>query len=614
MRRFRRIKLIGLVSVSSLALLAAGGAWAQDAGTLYLGEGLDASLDEADLARDDRTPSDAYSLTLTAGQRIEIDMRSDDFDAYLELYGPDGSEDVVAADDDSFGEGTDARLRYTAPTDGIYTVRARSFADGALGTYNLIARERPPAPPAPEPGAITLGQTIEGTITDGDPVNDQDVAYDAFRFVANADERLTILLTADDFDTYLQVGTQSGDVFEELAFNDDDGETLNSRLVFTAPERGAYVIRARPLSGNETGAYTLSLNAAPPPPQARSLTIGDSVSGTIDGDAALNDDGYRSQLYRFQGRAGQRIDIRLGSEDFDTYLVLSRDGSDPVIAEDDDGGGEGTNSRIVTTLEDSGTYQIEVRGFSPAVEGNYTLSLAERAPERPPVPLAFGATVSGAIDDQDPQDVEDRGYDSYRFSGTEGNRVQVIARSGDFDTLLRIGSADGEFEALATDDDGLGEGTDSRLNFTLPETGSYVVRVSPLSTDSVGLYSVELIDRGPAPTPGSILIGATARGTLADADAAAGDGSYFDAYRINAKGGETLVITMISNSFDAFIIVGREKDGSDIEVLGSDDDGLSDTHARLEWEVPDDGVYIIRAGSYGPGETGAYALKVDRQP
>ena len=48
-----------------------------------------------------------------------------------------------------------------------------------------------------------------------------------------------------------------------------------------------------------------------------------------------------------------------------------------------------------------------------------------------------------------------------------------------------------------------------------------MIRLSPLSADNEGLYSLELIDRGPAPAPGSILVGATARGTLGEADAAA---------------------------------------------------------------------------------------------
>ena len=187
-------------------------------------------------------------------------------------------------------------------------------------------------------------------------------------------------------------------------------------------------------------------------------------------------------------------------------------------------------------------------------------------------------------------------------------------RSGDFDTYLQVSASDGEFTALAEDDDGLGEGTDSRLNFTLPATGDYVVRASPLGSEAEGLYSIELIDRGPQPEPGSILVGATARGTLVDNDATADDGSYFDAYAVHVKEGDKLVITMVSNDFDAFLTLGQTQDDGTFEGLEQDDDGLSDTHAKLEWTAPSEGTYVIRAGSFGQGQTGAYAMTVDRQP
>src|SRR5690606_23898406 len=138
----------------------------------------------------------------------------------------------------------------------------------------------------------------------------------------------------------------------------------------------------------------------------------------------------------------------------------------------------------------------------------------EAAPEPAPTPLAFGATVSGEITERDPRDDENKGFDAYRFRGEEGRRIQVVVRSGDFDAFVSIGKAEGEYEALASDDDGLGEGTDARLSYTIPETGDYVVRASPLGADGKGLYSIELIDRGPEPKPGSIVVGATARGTL----------------------------------------------------------------------------------------------------
>ena len=187
-------------------------------------------------------------------------------------------------------------------------------------------------------------------------------------------------------------------------------------------------------------------------------------------------------------------------------------------------------------------------------------------------------------------------------------------RSGDFDTVLRIGRAEGEFSALASDDDGLGEGTDSRLNYTLPEDGDYVLRASAYGPEGKGLYSLELIDRGPQPQPGSILVGATARGSLDDSDATAEDNSFYDAYRVTLKEDEKLTIIMASNEVDSFVVIGRPGEEGAFEVLGSDDDGLSDTHSKLEWTVPSDGTYEIRAGTFQQGQTGAYALIVEKQP
>ena len=187
-------------------------------------------------------------------------------------------------------------------------------------------------------------------------------------------------------------------------------------------------------------------------------------------------------------------------------------------------------------------------------------------------------------------------------------------RSGDFDTFVQIGRTGAEFEALASDDDGLGEGTDSRLSYTLPADGDYVLRVLPLGSDGKGLYSIELIDRGPQPQPGSLLVGATARGTLTESDATAEDNSFYDAYRVTLKEGEKLLLTMVSNEVDSLVVIGREKDDATFEVLGSDDDSLSDTHAKLEWTAPADGTYEIRAGTFQQGQTGSYALNVEKQP
>ncbi len=604
-----------LAAAGALALLtAAGQAGAQTAGSIRIGGQADGTLAAGDaVAADDAYIYDDYRFTSRAGQRLEAILRADAFDAYLSIYEDGAAGEPLASDDDGLGEGTSSRLRWTPDAAGTYVLRARTLGGLEGGAYRLSLQERPAARPAPRPTGIRLGATVRGSIGGRDPETDDGIRYDAYSFRGRAGDRVAIRVNSDAFDPMVQLGRMGGGEFQELASNDDYGGELNSYLVHTLDADGEYVIRARPLSGGAQGAYTLSLSEGPPPPPSVPISLGDSLSGELSAGDGVNAAGLQTDVYRFTGTAGQRIRVEMASDDFDTYLQLS-DAEGASLAEDDDGAGEGTNSRLSFTLPADGDYLIEARAFSEGSLGAYTLGVTETAPERAPEALAFGATLQGEIAEDDPKDDSDRGYDTYAFSGAEGQRVQIVMRSGDFDTFLRVGTAEGEFEELASDDDGLGEGTDSRLNFTLPSTGDYVLRASPLGGDSDGLYSIELIDRGPEPTPGSILVGSTARGSLAETDASAEDGSFYDAYRFDAKKGDTLIITMVSNEADSYISVGRENDAGDFEPLGSDDDSLSDTHAKLEWEVPDDGSYILRAGSFGQGETGAYAVTIERKP
>lgn len=596
----------------SALLLAATPAAAQEA--LSFGRTATGELTAEDArVEDGGYRYDAWTFSTREGQRVELTLTSTAFDAWLEVWPADAEAEGPEWSDDDSLSGTDARLRFTAPA-GDWIVRARGFESEALGAYALTLTERPPAPRAPRPTGVRVGRTVNGELSDRDPETDDGVRYDAWALRLREGERVLVTLTSDAFDPMLQIGQGIGSEFAELAVNDDDGQGLNSRLVFEAPSSGEFLIRVTPV-GNDDGAYALTVAEAPPVAPAVALEWGATLAGDLALTDGLNADGAMMDVYRFSGREGQRAQVDVASAAFDAYVELRAE-ADPtqVLVEDDDGGPEGTDSRVLFTLPSDGDYRVEVRSFAPGGVGAYTVALTEAAPERAAEPLTFGARVEGAIDEADPRDTDDRGYDSFVFSGVEGQRVQAILRSGDFDAFLRISSADGEFSDLASDDDGLGEGTDSRLNFTLPSDGDYILRVSPLAPDTDGLYALELIDRGPKPEPGSLLVGASVRGMLSEADDAAADGSWFDSYRIHAKAGEPLRIELASNAFDSFVMVGREKDDGGFEVLGSDDDSLSDTHARLDWEPDEDGDYVIRAGSFGPQEAGGYVLTVTHAP
>ncbi len=602
-----------LAAVSLLALSVAAPALAQRAETLSPGRTVQGQIAEGDAtAAGGEYRYDDYLIRARAGQRLEAVMRADAFDAYLEVF-RQGDSDAMASDDDGLGESTHSRLRFTANRTGTYVLRARTLSGIEGGAYTLGLSQRPPAGRPQRPSGIRVGQSIQGALTSGDPENEDGQAYDAYAFRARVGERFVLDLVSDAFDPVVRVGQMRAGEFNELAMNDDTLETgLNSRLLFTAEENGDYIIRATPLSTGDEGAYTLALARGPELAAAQAIEIGGSVEGSLAEGDGKGAGGATADAYRFSGQEGQRIRIDMSSEAFDTYVELF-DANHVSLAEDDDGGGEGTNSRLTFTLPRSGTYFIEARAFTEST-GGYSLAVSEVEPEKAPEALAFGSPIQGEIGEADPTDTEGRGFDVFAFRGVAGQRVQAIMRSGDFDTYLQIGRAGAEFDALAFDDDGLGEGFDARLAYTLPEDGDYVLRALPYDATGKGLYSLELVDRGPQPQPGSLLVGATARGTLTEADATAEDNSFYDSYRVILKEDEQLLITMVSNEVDSFLVVGRQEDGSAFEVLGSDDDSLSDTHAKLEWTAPADGVYEVRAGTFQQGQTGAYALNVEKQP
>ncbi len=611
MRHSQFAALFGAVSV--IALLSSGSVSAQTATDIRIGAEVRGRLEEGDARTrgNEAYRYDDYRVQLRAGQRLQAELRSSDFDAYLAVYAEGRTTgEPLASDDDGAGSGMNARLRFTPETDGVYIVRARPYSGLETGAYTLALSERV-APRQPRPGRISVGDYANGRLTSGDAEDEDGKTFDAYAFRANAGDRVAILLESDDFDPLVRVGRMVGGSFVQAAQNDDgDGKGLNSYLVFTAPQAGEYVIQTTSVSGDSEGDYRLTLEQGPPAPEARSIAIGDEVSGRLNEDSPKSDSGSSADLYRFTGRAGQRVAISLKADDFDSYLELF-DVNHNSLATDDDSGGE-LNARLTFVLPEDGDYLIEARGFSDAT-GSYDLKVEEVAPPPPPTALSFGQTVQGDLKEGGATDDQGRLYDGYAFTGTEGQRVQAIMRSGDFDALLQVAKAGEEFEELASDDDGLRQGTDARLTFTLPEDGDYVLRALPYSSSGKGLYSLEFVDRGPEPGPGSLLIGSTARGSLSEADAMDDDGISFDAYTFKAKADEKLRFTMISAAFDAVVEVGEDKDG-DFRSLEEDDDSLSDTHARLDWTAPRDGTYVVRARSFAAASTGDYVLTVERQP
>ena len=191
----------------------------------------------------------------------------------------------------------------------------------------------------------------------------------AYQFEGQVGEVLDIALTSAEFDAYLEL-EYGGEV---VAVDDDGGEGTNSLIGdFTLPASGTYVVRVHAYSDAGAGTYTLAVNTG----GAQVVDQGVLAPGTAS--HALEEAGV-AHLSRLDVDQYSQVQVLLASEDFDTFLSLyaGRSAADlseaNLLALDDDGDG-GTNSLLSQPLE-AGSYLVEVRAFSSAATGDYTLAL-----------------------------------------------------------------------------------------------------------------------------------------------------------------------------------------------------------------------------------------------
>ena len=369
-----------LVPALLLASIGAGSRLeAQKATTaaITVGQTVRGTISASDPKLDDGSHYDSWRLRGQRGQRVEIVMESTDFDAYLKLAA-EGKDEEVETDDDGAG-GTNARIIATLE-DGEYTISANTLSADETGSYTLRVTALPPAAPPRAPVALT-GNTVNGTLNDSDPLAEDETYYDDYKYVAKARESVTIELTAADFDAYLEVGRMEDGKFESLKSNDDGPDGTNSRLEYTFPSAGEYIIRANTLTSGETGPYTLRLTSTGirpvvAQPAARPIRLGEVLTGALaDTDPIADDDTYYDEFV-FTGTAGDRVVVDLASPDFDSYLILGKmtDGEFEPLAQNDDNQDGGTGSTVVFTLPSNGPYIVRANSLGKAT-GAYTVSV-----------------------------------------------------------------------------------------------------------------------------------------------------------------------------------------------------------------------------------------------
>jgi hypothetical protein len=365
------------------------------------------------------------------------------------------------------------------------------------------------AAPAAAQETIRPGQSVSGRLSASDPTLDDGSHYDVWRFPVQAHHRYRVTLRSDDFDAYLSVGSTALPECDDCESDDDGAGGTDAQVEITGGADGTFEIRANSLSEGETGDYELTLeddglveDSGEHGEHEEEVEMGtpigldEPVTGTLARGDRKVDNSY-SDTWTYHGRAGETIVVTLRSEDFDAYLQMGEfDGGECTDMDANDNGAGGTDARITVELPDDGMYHLHVSSVDQGDIGDYTL-LVERVEDResgvPPMPISPGETLNGRLSESDTREADGSYRDAWIFMGQVGETYVITLRSEDFDALLQVGRMAGdEWDLLATDDDGAGEGSDSQLTITLPMNGQYLIRAGSYDEDETGAYTLSV--------------------------------------------------------------------------------------------------------------------------
>jgi len=220
------------------------------------------------------------------------------------------------------------------------------------------------------------------------------------------------------------------------------------------------------------------------------VVFGGSVAGAID--TAGDQDWYRVTL-----TAGQTYTFWTnGAQNPTDTLLRLRDSSGTAIATNDDGG-QDVLSHITFTATTTGTYFVDVSGFSSGVTGSYSL-FASNGLWNGADTVADNRTTTGTVAFGGTTTVTLNGlgdHDWYAVTLTAGTRyVFQTSGQGTVDTYLILRDSNGG--ALGENDDG-GGGTYSRLVFTPTTSGTYYIDVGAWREQDQGTFTLSFGEAPP---------------------------------------------------------------------------------------------------------------------
>jgi hypothetical protein len=282
---------------------------------------------------------------------------------------------AVSAPDIDFGNDTSWQAhngkcddpRFSSPGSTARLFESDRFRDATdcselyqSGQVQLVTDTRGAALP------LQGGRTQQGRLESG-------AAYpDRYRYQGSAGTLIVVDLQALDFFGYLTLVRPSG----ERLSNGDSDDLNRTRLKLALTETGEHQVEVAGYDTTASGAYRLTLNQFS---VAADHHYDDSLAST---DAIADKGGY-IDTWRFEGQAGQLVSIELGSDDFNTFVVLNTPDGSIETNQFSACRYQGCsvnydhNSLIERELTVPGTYTVRITSRPAGETGAYHLRIAQ---------------------------------------------------------------------------------------------------------------------------------------------------------------------------------------------------------------------------------------------
>ena len=363
--------------------------------------------------------TDWFAVELVAGKTYRIDLEGKDSGAGTLrnpiLHGLYDASGTLIADtgDNNGGDGADARLTYAATASGTHYLAAGGVREHA-GTYRVSVEEVAVEEVTDD---FTADTGTTGTVSAGGQVAGEiEEAGDADWFAVELEAGTTYRIDLEGKDS--GAGTLRNPILHGLydtagtliagTGDNNGGDGANALLTYTATASGTHYLAAGGVR-EHAGTYRVSVtevtdeggapggNPGTSSPPAEEETAGadtddfaadTGTSGRVAvGDSATGriHERYDADWFAVELEAGQRYRVDLEGADTGAGTLANPffrgvldAGGDLVAGTRDNNGGEGRNSLVHFTAEESGTHYL-VASAAGRNEGTYRLSIEEAA-------------------------------------------------------------------------------------------------------------------------------------------------------------------------------------------------------------------------------------------